>query len=73
MANRCPECNRFVTVEMGEPEVDAGDLEEGDGKKGTLNLTIKLSRVCAECGTELTTKEIETQITVDLADFEDAV
>lgn len=71
-SNRCPSCNRFVSVELGDAEVEVDTLDEGDGKAGTLSLTIKLSKVCSDCGTELSTKEIDAEVSVDLTEFEDA-
>ena len=44
---RCPDCNRFVSVEMAEPELD---LELGDGE---VTGSVRLVQTCADCGTEL--------------------
>ena len=70
--NRCPDCGRFVSLDLGQPEVEIGDLDEGDGTTGTLNVMVKLSKTCADCGREMATKEIETVVQVDLTGFEDA-
>jgi hypothetical protein len=46
---RCPDCNRFVSLEMEEPEIEACDVDPG----GELEITARLVKVCAECGTEI--------------------
>lgn len=45
---RCPDCNKFVSFEMGEPEVDDPIV---DGTSVTIE--VRLTRCCVECGTEL--------------------
>ena len=69
---RCPDCNKFVsaTVET-EPEVESIEVEETDKGKGLLRMTITLSKVCAECETQLATKEIELATEIDLTGFEE--
>lgn len=51
---RCPDCNKFVGLEMQEPEVN-GDPEvhvhEGDTTVG-ITLDVRLVRACDQCGTE---------------------
>jgi hypothetical protein len=71
---RCPDCNKFVSLELGEPEVTSDpEVEETDKGKGIVRLTISVPKVCAECGTEMQTKEIEIETEVDLTGFEDTV
>ena len=44
---RCPDCNKFVSIEMAEPELE---LELGEGE---VTGTVRLVQTCADCGTEL--------------------
>ncbi len=55
---RCPDCNRFVSQEAGEPEVDdsTSDMQ--------VSLSVRIVQNCAECGTEL--KEATLEIERDL-------
>jgi endogenous inhibitor of DNA gyrase (YacG/DUF329 family) len=54
---RCPDCNKFVPVESGEPEVQSVSVEDSqrDGGKetGNVNAEVRLTVVCGECSTEL--------------------
>lgn len=59
MANRCPDCNKFVSLETQEPEVESLELDvvrNADGPVGLLvTAEIKIIRACQECGTEIRT------------------
>ncbi len=56
---RCPDCNKFVSLECGdEPEAE---LEVSDG---VVTGTVRLVRNCAECGTEL--KEASFDVEVEI-------
>lgn len=50
---RCPDCNKFVSIDMAEPELD---LELGDGE---VTGSVRLVQTCAECGTELAETTLE--------------
>lgn len=47
---RCPDCSKFVSLEMSDPEID-GELEIDE--EGTVTGSVRIVRCCAECGTEL--------------------
>lgn len=51
MPNRCPDCSKFVALELcDEPEIESGpDVDEG----GAVSATARLVRSCAECGYEI--------------------
>lgn len=55
---RCPDCNKFVSMENADPDVDVESSLEGH----TISVTgsIRAVRTCAECGTEL--KELSFDI-----------
>ncbi len=46
---RCPDCNKFVAYEEGEPEVNVLDLDD----QGNINAEVCITLNCAECGTTL--------------------
>ena len=53
---RCPDCNKFVGIEMAEPELN---LEVDDD--GSITGEVRLVQTCSECGTELA----EANLTVE--------
>jgi len=61
---RCPDCNKFVGIEMDEPELN---LEVDND--GSITGEVRLVQTCAECGTELAeanlTMEGEVEFTHD--------
>jgi len=46
---RCPDCNKFASMEFAEPEVETLEIDDD----GHISCTVRLTRTCAECGTEL--------------------
>lgn len=62
---RCGSCEKFVSMDMGDPEVDLNDVEidyADDGKgTGTVSGTVRIVRVCADCSDEL--KEATLELT----------
>jgi hypothetical protein len=60
---RCPDCNQFVPLEHGEPEVEDISIEP----TGEVNMTVRLTRLCENCGTEIreATIEVSTQVAID--------
>lgn len=52
--NRCNDCNKFVSLETDEPEEESVEVE-GTGIQITMNIT----RSCAECGTEMKNASVE--------------
>lgn len=44
---RCSDCNKFVSIEMSEPELEL-ELSEKE-----ITGTVRLVQTCADCGTEL--------------------
>jgi len=61
MGNRCNDCQKFVGLENGDPEVDGEDLTEG-----TVTIEVRLTRNCAECSGEL--KEYTFPLEADHSD-----
>lgn len=45
---RCPDCNKFVSIEMGDPEIDSSEVNDS-----VIQGVIHLTKTCMECGTEL--------------------
>ena len=59
---RCPDCNKFVSLEMADPDVQA----TLSGR--SVSVETSISRTCAECSQELKTGNFSTDL-----DFEDAI
>lgn len=59
MANRCPDCNKFVSLENQDPEVESLELDvqrNADGPVGLfVSAEVKICRACQDCGTEIRT------------------
>jgi len=53
---RCPDCNKFVSLEPGDPEVEVIEI---NGQE--VSATVRIVLACAECGTEL--KEYKDELT----------
>lgn len=52
---RCPNCNKFVSVELADPEeqdLDAS-FDDKDKSQGSVSLEVRLVKTCADCGEEL--------------------
>jgi hypothetical protein len=60
---RCPDCNKFVSLEMSEPEINE-DLDSND--EGEITGSVRIVRTCAECGTEL--KEATLELKGDISE-----
>ncbi len=46
---RCPDCNKFVSLEEVEPEVNTLEVDE----EGIIEADVRIVNACADCGTEL--------------------
>jgi len=57
---RCPDCNKFVSQEAGDPETSE------DVSGDTLTVEVRIVQNCVECGTEL--KESTLTLERDLSD-----
>lgn len=49
MARRCDSCQKFASLEEGDPELE-GEVEVTDD---TVSADVRLTRNCADCGDEL--------------------
>ena len=47
---RCPDCNKFVSFDEGEPEVNNIDVDS----EGNVTANVRITNNCAECSQELT-------------------
>jgi hypothetical protein len=50
---RCDQCTKFVSLETADPEVDGENVTDNGDGTGTLTLSVRLHRDCADCGQEL--------------------
>lgn len=59
---RCPDCNKFVAQETGDPEINV-DLDVDTDPPGppvaTFDASAHLAVVCADCGTDLKETDFE--------------
>ena len=53
---RCPDCNKFVSMDLGEPEVEGIEV---DVDLPGVTANVRIQRSCTECGTVLKTGELE--------------
>jgi hypothetical protein len=74
---RCPSCNKFVPIEMGEPDIEVSepDVVEADDDKdalkfGSVDVLVRLVKTCEECGEELA--EAYPEDTIDLLEDHDS-
>lgn len=58
---RCPDCNKFVSMDFSDPEVEQITVSE----EGEVEATVTLTRTCADCGNDLKTASLE--MTSDLS------
>lgn len=66
---RCPDCNKFVGMENGDPEVNS--LEVGEVEEAgvcTVTAEVSLVRNCADCSTELKRADLEAEVQVELGE-----
>ena len=57
---RCPDCGKFVSVEMAEPEMEELVVDA----EGNVSGSVRLVQECGECGTELAEANIDVEATV---------
>lgn len=68
MSNRCGSCNKFVSLETGDPEVESLEVDED----GTVSARVRIARTCAECGDEMKEVELDMEAEVKPPSEEDA-
>ncbi|KKN04260.1 hypothetical protein LCGC14_1099180 [marine sediment metagenome] len=59
---RCPDCNRFVSVEQGDPTEGLVLQVSDEAVTGEVRLTL----LCAECNTEMAEANVEVDMAFDL-------
>lgn len=71
---RCPNCNKFVPLELQEPEVDCLEVtynEAADAQSEptfTITGNVRIVRTCEECGQEMKEATLEIEQEVDLGE-----
>lgn len=66
---RCPDCNKFVSLELQDPEDVELEVESeivGGMLALSVSMTARIVRNCAECGTELKEANIEPSEEVEV-------
>jgi hypothetical protein len=51
---RCPDCNKFVSYDDGDVDVQSEDVESDE-----VRVEVRIVKTCAECGTELKEATLE--------------
>jgi hypothetical protein len=75
---RCPDCNKFASMEMQEPEVSNLEIDVGvpdpESRVCDARVTaeIRIIRTCAECGTELKEATFTVEDNIEIALPKDA-
>jgi hypothetical protein len=59
VSNRCPDCNKFVSLELQEPELNLN--VEGDSITGQVRLVL----TCADCGGEAKEANLDIDLSLD--------
>lgn len=59
---RCPDCNKFVSFNEEDPEVQSIDIDE----TGQVTIEVRIVNACADCGQEL--KDVTFTLEADHAD-----
>ena len=62
---RCNDCAKFVSLELGDLEVDVG-VDNVDGN-GAVTGTVRVVLVCADCSTELKESTLDVDAIVELS------
>ena len=57
--SRCPDCQKFVSLEMSDPEVESCEIDID----GVITATVRIVRVCTECGNEMKEATLEMEYT----------
>jgi len=61
---RCPNCNKFVSYDEPEVEIDESAISEGDEEnKFTATASVRIVLKCADCGEEL--KEANEDVEIE--------
>lgn len=77
MANRCPDCNKFVPLEPADPEasLDVRVERDGSGQVTSVVVTadVRVALVCVECGTEMREHDFSIEEEVPLESMVDTL
>lgn len=65
---RCPDCNKFVGQEIGDPEVTIDITDERADSDNTVTISgdVRVVLNCAECGTELKSGDFTIEEEVEI-------
>lgn len=66
---RCPDCNRFVSMDNGDPEFNSLDAVLS-GSDVHVDASVRSVRNCADCGTELKSLDLDLEADIPLSGFE---
>lgn len=61
---RCPDCQKFVGMDADSEPEESGDLNV-DPENNSVDVSVRITNNCADCGTELKEAEIALEFAVD--------
>jgi len=70
MAIRCPECNKFASLENADPEVESLEIGDPEDGRATVTASVHCLRQCADCSTDMKETTFETEVEVDVPEPE---
>lgn len=65
---RCESCQKFASLETGDPEVNTLEVSDLGNGNVQVNYEIRIVRNCADCGTEMKETTLDGQEEVELGD-----
>lgn len=68
---RCPDCNKFVSLETGEPEEQSLEINHEDGDTYRITGEFRVPRNCAECSQELKEGVFQFDFTTEVKDVKE--
>lgn len=70
---RCPNCEKFVSLENGDPEIEQFDVQfNPDGEKSSFSVTacVRTTRTCADCSDTMKELQRDMDESFPLSKFE---
>ena len=69
---RCSNCNKFVSNELADPELNGLEVSLDDEKNAEVTGDVRLTLTCSDCSTELAEATVDVSTTVTLIHENDA-
>lgn len=70
MSNRCPQCNKFVSLEIQDADLVDADLSVfTPGESATVEATVTMQLACMDCGDVLSEADVSGSVDLDGSDL----